>query len=382
MLPRPATAYDAIERELADSDASAFVHVGDRFDDHLRYLTGFSGPDREYAFVYVAGRAILCAPRLFAEQARREFVGDEIRTPSQQAGATATARAIETVREFTTANRIVVPDHVSNHAVATLSNHFEIVSTDSDFGRARKSSDERACIASVQAAAQQGMARAEAVLADSKARKGVLHWEGEPLTTERLRREVDAVLAGHGVRNAGNTVIGAGESCADLHFTGNEEIRPDETVLLDISPRGPHGYYGDLTRTFVVGSVPEWERAAYDAVRDAQDAAFSKLDSGAGIRAEAVHERVARTLRDHGFEVGDVSTGMYHGTGHGVGLSLHESPSLSSDEPLQAGHVVTVEPGVYDPERGGVRIEDLVVVTESGYENLTDYPRRIRPTTG
>ncbi|WP_435152103.1 M24 family metallopeptidase [Haladaptatus sp. DFWS20] len=372
---------DEITRELDASGADAFVHVGDRFDDFLRYFTGFSGPDRDYAFVYVAGRAILCAPRLFGDQARREFDGDEVRTSKQQTGTTAAARAIETVREFANAQQILVPNHTSHRTVTALANHFEIVTTDADFGRARKTPDERAAIAAVQTAAQRGMNRAETVLAETTVRDGSFHWDGTMLTTERLRREVNAVLAQHGIRDAGNTVIGAGPSCADLHFTGEDEIRPGETVLLDISPRGSRGYYGDLTRTFVVGDVGDWERAAYDAVRDAQDAALSTLDSGAGIPAKIVHQRVSETLRNHGFDVGDVPVGMYHGTGHGVGLSLHESPSLSSNERLEAGTVVTVEPGVYDPERGGVRIEDLVVVTESGYENLTDYPRRIRPSS-
>ncbi|WP_049971448.1 M24 family metallopeptidase [Haladaptatus cibarius] len=373
-------AFDEIVRELDRIDADAFVHVGDRFDDLLRYFTDFSGPDRDYAFVFVAGRAILCAPRLFGEQARREFGGDDVRTSEHQTGATAPARAIETIREFADAERILVPSHISHRTATALEQHLELVTTDADFGRSRKTPDERAALAEVQEVAQRGMARSESILAETTIRDECLHWKGKLLTTERLRREVNAVLARHGVQDARNTVIGAGPSCADLHFTGEDEIHSGETILLDISPRGSRGYYGDVTRTFVVGDIGEWERATYDAVQDAQDAALETLDSGAGIRAETVHRSVSETLQNHGFEVGDVSVGMYHGTGHGVGRSLHESPSLSSDERLEVGNVVTVEPGVYDPERGGVRIEDLVVVTESGYENLTDYPRRIRPS--
>ncbi|WP_433626283.1 M24 family metallopeptidase [Halomicrococcus sp. NG-SE-24] len=370
----------AVETRLDARAADAFVHVGDRFDDLLRHLTRFSGPDRDYAVVYADGRAVLCAPRLFAEQARREFPGD-VRTAAGQDGTTAAERATETLQEFDGVERLLVPGSAPYDAVSTLAETFAVATTDADFGRARKTEAERDRIAAVQAAARRGMARAEAVLADATPGTEEVFRDGEPLTTERLRREVNAVLAGSGVRSAGNTVVGAGPTCADLHFTGDAEIRPGETVLLDLSPRGPAGYYGDCTRTFVVGPLGEWEQAAYDAVCDAQDAAFAVLDGGAGTRASAVHERATDVLGDHGFDSGAVEVGMYHGTGHGVGRSLHEAPSLSSDAELEAGNVVTVEPGVYDPDRGGVRIEDLVVVTESGYENLTDYPRCWRPSS-
>ncbi|WP_227779132.1 M24 family metallopeptidase [Haladaptatus pallidirubidus] len=380
MVSRYESLQNAIEQELEAYDADAFVHIGDRFDDLLRYCTHFSGPDRDYAFVYGSGQSVLCAPRLFGEQAEREFIGDIVRTDHQQNGSTPVIRAIETINELTAAARILLPSHVSHRVISVLEDDFEVCTTDTDFGRAQKTSNERTQIESVQTAAQHGMAHAEAILAETEVQQDTLHWKGEMLTTERLRREVNAVLAKQGVQDAGNTVIGAGRSCSDLHFTGNDEIRTGETVLLDISPRGKSGYYADLTRTFVVG-IDTWTRTAYDAVRDAQDAALAALDNGEGTEAKAVHQAASAVLSDHGFAVGDVSVGMYHGTGHGVGLSLHEAPSLSSDELLKAGHVITVEPGVYDPEKGGVRIEDLIMVTQSSYENLTDYPRCLVPSS-
>jgi Xaa-Pro aminopeptidase len=221
------------------------------------------------------------------------------------------------------------------------------------------------------------MRRAEAVLAGATRDGDDLVWDGAPLTTERLRREVNATLASEGITDAGNTVIGAGSSCADLHFTGEDDIAPDETVLLDISPRGPHGYYGDFTRTFVPGEVREWERSAYDAVDAAYGAAMDALAGGAGTPGSDVREAVEGVLDDHGFETGDVEVGMTHGPGHGVGVTLHEGPSY--DAVLEAGDVVTVEPGVYDPDRGGVRLEDIVVVREDGVERFGDYPRSVRP---
>jgi Xaa-Pro aminopeptidase len=379
-------ASEHLDDAITTAGADAFVHVGDRFDDDLRYLTRFSGPDRDYAFVYVDGRAVLCAPRLFAEQARREFPGDVV-AAGESSSTAASDRALEVIAngQSLEETRVLALPSISARAVRTIDGAVDDVHVEAvELGRARKTATEQDQHASVQAAAQRGMARAETVLANATVESTTenLYWRGAPLTTERLRREVNAVLSAEGVQAAGNTVISAGSTCADLHFTGTDDIYAGETVLLDLSPRGPGGYYADLTRTYVVGDVGEWEQRAYDAVEAAQDAAFESLRQGAGIPAIDVHEAATETLAEHGFESGDVDVGMYHGTGHGVGISLHEAPSLSSAAPLEVGHVVTVEPGVYDPGRGGVRLEDLVVVTSDGYENLTDYPRERRPVSG
>ncbi|MEZ3163516.1 M24 family metallopeptidase [Halorubrum sp. RMP-47] len=431
-----------IVKAVRAADAAAFVAVGDRFDDALRYLTRFFGPNRLYALVVVpeagegaatdretaatdapAARAVLCAPALFREQANREFVATarepaaaendddgggakfhdgvvrEVRTESvgDHAGERAAAVLAELVggdgnASETAGRTVLTPASVPHDAAVYLERAGnELSSTDAvATARAHKTPAEVDRLRRVQRAAVAGMARAEAVLAESEAvepsdegtgatrpdgdRRPPLRWEGDPLTTERLRREVNAVLAARGVRDAGNTVIGAGPSAADLHYVGDDLIRPGETVLLDISPRGPDGHYGDVTRTFVVDGDGGWERRAYVAVEAAREAALAEVEPG--VPAKTVHGEAAAELAAYGFEpnAGEGESGFTHGTGHGVGVSLHEGPSLSGAGELQAGHVVTVEPGVYDPEVGGVRLEDLVLVTEDGYEILAEYP--------
>ncbi|MEM4780310.1 MAG: Xaa-Pro peptidase family protein [Halalkalicoccus sp.] len=365
--------FAALAEELDARGADAFVHVGDRFDDDLRYLTGFSGPDRPYAFVY-DGDPVLCSPRLFEDQAREEFTGRVV-TAAEQAATAAGARAAELV-----SGPVLVPRSIPHDAAVWLERAgCELESTDVVARmRVRKSEAEIERIRTVQRAAQSGMARAETVLAEADIEGESLVWDGECLTTERLRREADAAMAREGVTDAGNTVIGAGGTCADLHFTGDVAIERGETVLLDLSPRGPEGYYGDLSRTFVVDSEGGWERRAYVAVERAQDAALEALSEGAGTVASAVHEETAAEISAYGFRP-DGTPGFLHSVGHGVGMSLHEGPSLRADSELEAGMVLTVEPGVYDPEEGGVRIEDCVVVREDGFENLTDYPRSLVP---
>lgn len=367
-------------------DVAAAVHVGDRFDDDLRYLTRFAGPDRDYAVVVADDRAVLCAPALFAEQARREFVAAapddgiarEVRTVNL--GDPAGQRAAAVLADLDVdGETLLVPRHLPHDAAVYLQRAgYDLRSTDAVAGARRtKTEAEVDRLRVVQAAAAAGVRRAEAVLAAADRDGDDLVWNGAPLTTERLRRAVNAVLASEGVRDADNTVVGAGPTAADLHFTGDDDVGPGETVLLDVSPRGPHGYYGDITRTFVVAGDGGWARRAYVACESAREVALAELEAGA--TASAVHETAAAELAAYGFRVDDDVVGFTHGLGHGVGLSLHEAPSLTSDVALRAGDVVTVEPGVYDPERGGVRIEDLVVVREDGYEILHEYPRSSTP---
>jgi Xaa-Pro aminopeptidase len=399
--------------------AAAFVAVGDRFDDDLRYLTRFAGPDRPYALVVVPeantesegrpdadrdgadiGRAVCCAPALFGEQANREFVDGavvhdrvvrEVRTAGvgDHAGKRAAAVVAELLGDAggsESDRTLLVPSSIPHDAAVYLERAgHELASTDAvATARARKTDAELDRLRRVQRATATGMARAETVLATSEVAEDeagdpAVRWEGEPLTTERLRRAVNAILAAHGVRDAGNTVIGAGPSAADLHFVGDEPILRGETVLLDISPRGPDGYYGDMTRTFVVDGDGGWERRAYVAVEAAREAALAEIEPG--VPAKTVHGEAAAELAAYGFDpnADEGGTGFTHGTGHGVGVSLHESPSLSGAGELRPGHVVTIEPGVYDPNVGGVRLEDLVVVTEDGYEILATYPFGIVP---
>jgi Xaa-Pro aminopeptidase len=386
--PAPATDLSSIADAVSDTDATAFVAVGDRFDDDLRYLSRFGGPDRDYAVVVTPDRAWLTAPGLFDEQAEREFVdrasddgiAREVWTENQrEPGGVRAAGVLDDRTGDADGSTVLTPASIPHDAALYLENAgYELESTTAVAeARERKTEAELACLRRVQAVTCRGMARAEAVLAAAEPAGDDLLFEGEPLTTERLRREVDAQMARHGIRSAGNTVIGAGPTAADLHYTGIDHIAPGETVLLDISPRGPHGYYGDLTRTFAVESDGGWERRAFVAVEQAHETALEHVE--AGVTAGTVHEEAAAELTAHGFRIDSSAVGFTHGVGHGVGVSLHEGPSLRAEQPLEAGNVVTIEPGVYDPEIGGVRIEDLVAVTETGYERLATYPVRFTP---
>jgi Xaa-Pro aminopeptidase len=368
--------YRHLANELATHDAEAYVHIGDDRDDALRYLSAFDGPDRNYAFVFVDGEAVLCVPDSFEAQARREFIGDRTTELRGSERVSAVTRAFEVLEAAGDVRRILIPDSTTYSVYRELTDSPYEIDTGLDIWPARsvKSENERKRIAAVERAAKSAMARAESIIASTTISDDDLIWKCKTLTTDRLRREINAHLTQLGVVSGGNTVVGSGPSCAELHYNDDDPIQPDRTVLIDIAPRGPDGYYGDMTRTFVPGTIQEWEQEAYDIVSEALKAGLERIAEGPGIKANSIHHRICEIIESHGYGTGDVEVGLYHGTGHGVGTQLHEPPFFSDDQTLEAGNVVTIEPGLYDPSRGGVRLEDLVVITENGYENLVDYP--------
>ncbi len=221
--------------------------------------------------------------------------------------------------------------------------------------------------------AEHGMERAFAILREATIEAGELIWQGETLTAERLRGEIDASITRLGGLPA-HTIVAPGPEGADPHNAGSGPILTDSPVIIDIFPRvGATGYFGDLTRTVMKGKAPELVRRAFKAVMEARDHAKTLIRPG--VNGQEVHQAVTERLVDHGFETdGQAKTpyGFFHGTGHGLGLEIHEAPRISTvDSILTSGHVVTVEPGLYYAQWGGVRLEDVVVVTESGCETLT-----------
>lgn len=252
--------------------------------------------------------------------------------------------------------------------------------------RRRKTEREIAAIEKTQRDVEAACAHAVEILREAEvAEDGTLRWGGETLTSETLRSEIDVLLLRRGCAAEG-TITAGGPQAADPHERGSGPLRAGETIILDIFPVDRESrYYADMTRTVVKGEPsPELERM-YDSVVRSQERALGMIR--AGVDGREVHEAVSEVLHEAGYRTlvhdqrpGEpLQEGFMHGTGHGVGLEIHEGPRISmTSERLEAGDVVTVEPGVYDRSTGGVRIEDLVVVTEDGCRNLTRFPKRFR----
>jgi Xaa-Pro aminopeptidase len=209
---------------------------------------------------------------------------------------------------------------------------------------------------------------------------GLLRARGRRFTADDLRSVINSAVMVSGAVPS-HTICAPGDQAVDPHEAGHGPLRAHTPIVIDVFPRSEQtGYFGDITRTVVRGRASERLREMYAAVEAGVRLGIRKVRHG--IQGQAVHQAIADLLLGRGFTTGVMDgrlQGFFHGTGHGVGLDIHERPSISLRRPyrLRAGHVVTVEPGLYYLGLGGVRIEDLVVVTRTGCRNLTRLPKQL-----
>ena len=237
-----------------------------------------------------------------------------------------------------------------------------------------------------QRACEAAMDAARELLRSAEASNGTLSLDGETLTCERIKARVEQVFSEHGVA-AEESIVSHGAQTAIGHDMGSGPIAPGEPVVLDLFPRDREtGCYADMTRTFVVGEPPEELLEYHRLVKEALDRSLAEIR--AGRDGSEVNRMVSDHFAAHGYPTlltkpeGEVLLeGFFHSLGHGVGLEVHEQPVLGrlAGQELVAGDVVTVEPGLYRQGFGGCRLEDLVLVTEDGAENLTQYPYDLAP---
>lgn len=226
---------------------------------------------------------------------------------------------------------------------------------------------------------EEAYARAEKALRETEIRGNELWWQGAPLTSERLRNVIDLYLYENGLL-ADHTIVAGGEQGVDPHCRGFGPLRPHQPIILDVFPRNLRtGYVADMTRTWVKGKASDAVKKMDAAIKAACETAFRTIK--AGIESTDVHKAVVKTIEDAGFKTETINgkpQGFFHGTGHGIGLDVHEAPGMGKrGAPLKEGMVVTVEPGLYYPGVGGLRIEDDVLVTKDGCVNLCTYHKNL-----
>jgi len=255
-----------------------------------------------------------------------------------------------------------------------------------DDRRRAKTEAQLAGMRRAQKAAEAAMDSCRALLRRAEISGDELLLDGEQLTVERVKGDMNGVFAAHNT-TAEEYIVAPGAQGAVGHDMGSGPIRPSVPLIVDIFPRdNESAVFTDMTRTFVVGEVPDEVREWHRLCKEALDAAVAAIRPGVEARAvfeitcdifEAAGEPTQRT-KEAGEELAD---GFFHALGHGVGLEVHEAPGMgrNSNKKLVAGDVVTVEPGLYRAGYGGVRLEDIVLVTEDGAEVLTDYPYDLEP---
>ena len=223
-----------------------------------------------------------------------------------------------------------------------------------------------------------GLARGIEVLRAAEISSGKkLIWAGKPLTSERLRAEIETVILHAGGLPA-NTIVAGGDQACDPHDRGSGPLKANSMIILDVFPKHKEsGYYGDLTRTVVKGQASEAQRKLWYTVLEAQKFSLQKIRAG-GSGGE-LQKAVSELFQERGYpaEIRNGRwVGFFHGLGHGFGLDIHEQPRIAKAE-FKPGQVFTVEPGLYIPGVGGARIEDDGVVTENGFKVLSRFPKEL-----
>ncbi|MGC9443715.1 MAG: M24 family metallopeptidase [Candidatus Methanospirareceae archaeon] len=244
-----------------------------------------------------------------------------------------------------------------------------------------KTDQEVRYIRKAQRACEFALAQALATIKQARVEKDrVLWYNNAVLTAERVRAIIEHALIDAGCSSNGDLpIVSCGRKTSDPHYSGYGPLLSNEPIIIDIFPRlKTERYFADMTRTVVYGEPNPEITAMYDAVLAAQNAALARVK--AGVSCRDVHFAVCELFEERGY--GTIRTGapkgFIHSTGHGVGLNVHENPSISdNDYVLKKGNVITIEPGLYEPDVGGVRLEDLVLVHQHGSENLTTFEKQL-----
>ncbi|MEM3086714.1 MAG: Xaa-Pro peptidase family protein [Halobacteria archaeon] len=357
----------ALARELRARRLDGYlIYAASEGDADMHYATRFLAPD-PFLYLWKGGRTTVVVSRLEFGRARKEAKASEVRCMDDYGWAAiarrnpkdATAAFIAEVLRRKGLRRIGVPPNFPFDLALRLRRRgFALEPLDAlRQDRTLKTSAEVAAMRRVQRATEEGMALARRML-----RKRT--------TADRIRSAVDTLLLQRGCE-PGHLIVAPGPGSADPHWAGSGPVRPGDPVVCDFFPRSlATRYFADMTRTFIPGRPSPRIRELYDLVLRAQKAGLAEVRHGASCSAP--HQAAVEVFKEAGVEK------LYiHSTGHGVGLEIHEPPRLAANGlTLRTGQVVTVEPGLYDPRVGGVRLEDMVLVKRGGCVNLTRFDKR------
>jgi Xaa-Pro aminopeptidase len=357
-------------------------------DADMLYATKFWAPD-PFIFLERNGKRTLVLSDLEIDRGRRQADADEFVMFSdlerEVQGGSRKAPSYEKVIAHFLKKRgvksVVVPANFGlRYAEELATNKIRVRATNGFFWSEReaKSEKEVAMISQALRITERGLKRAIEVLKASKPGPGKrLRWSGKMLTSEILRAEIDSTILRSGGIPSGTIVAGGDQAC-DPHERGYGPLYADSLIIVDVFPRDAKtGYFGDMTRTVLRGRASETQRRLWETVKAGQALALKRIK--AGVDGMTIHKAIQELFAKRGFPT-EVRrgrrVGFFHGTGHGLGLEIHEHPRLQKVV-LKDRQVVTVEPGLYYPGLGGVRLEDVVMVTKTGCKILSRFPKQL-----
>lgn len=353
------------------------------------YAGGFNAPDEVLYFEIGRERGLILSQLEYARAkseaakgvrvfSREEFLED--RSPDRSDLAVLrnlTERFGVTCWEVPASFPLALADALREHGVAVRA------AADPFFPkRLVKTAAELKKIAEAERVTEESMCYARDLIRDATVNsKGFLERGGAVFTCEMLRAEIEGFLKSRGY-TASQTITACGTDASQPHNLGYGSIMAGKPVVVDIFPRSDtSGYWGDMTRTFCKGVAEPVVRKAFASVRKASETALKMIR--AGVCAADVHIAAAESMAADGFRTGHTKEGLpcgfIHGLGHGLGLEIHEGPRVSplNRNPLVKGNVVSVEPGLYHPAWGGIRLEDIVAVTEDGCRNFNTMEKEL-----
>lgn len=368
-----------LDRAIRGTGTAAYVAYGSSHNPDVRYLTRFRTDDPvifikrpEEKGMMVVGQ--MEVPRAIRESAATPISRAESGLLDMMKEEPDPVKAIARTIARLAGGDVLVPPSLPYQVGHELEALGRVVIDANSVRSMRSIKDtwELAQIQTVQTAAEAAMDCAVSLVRNAIAVKDVLFHRDVPLTSERVRAAMHKSLADAGC-HALDTIVSCGKDTAIPHVVGTGPLLAHEPIVIDIFPQHDYsGYFSDMTRTVARGE-PEGDLIEmYQAVHDAQDRGQSLLRPGA--TGQEVHQAVVDLLAERGFESGN--RGFIHNLGHGVGLEVHEQPSLGpGGGELAAGNVVTVEPGLYYEGTGGIRLENICAITESGSVCYTRFPR-------
>ena len=372
---------DPLSNAIRKSGAEAYVIYASSRDTDMRYLTHFTTSDPFVFFKKPKEPGVIIVSQMEAGRASREATATVM--TRTQAGLPeilknekdpyrATAKMITGVA----GKKILVPPNFPIALANALSEYCSVVV---DAGtvqsmRAKKDKNELLFMKNVQKVTEKAMGRAISLIRSASVKKGILHIDKNPLTSEQVKFSMHSLLLEYGC-GAVDTIVSCGEDTAIPHMTGTGPLRSDEPIVIDLFPvEEKSGYYADMTRTVVKGEPSTDIREMYDTLREAKQLGISRVK--AGVSGADIHLSVVDFFKDRGYE--SDTRGFMHNLGHGVGLQVHELPTVGpAGKALASGNVITIEPGLYYPGIGGVRLEDIGAVTPRGFKNFTEFSEEL-----